>query len=239
MVPNGLTITLVQPHYPVNLGHIARLAKNFGVSKLYLIDPKVDISTALVYASHAADVLYNAERIDFNELRKRHELLIATTARRAYNERNVIRACIRPEKVVHYVHSTRSSSLVFGRDTIGLTNEEIRLCDFVTTIDTGTSYRTLNVSHAAAILLYLISTNRSERFRTPSRILREVFVENLCQLANASGLAEYKVRKLSVMAKRIAINSRMSEKEMSLIVGILRKATFMLKKTRDHESSKT
>ena len=61
MLPKGVSVTLVAPRYPVNLGHVARLVRNFGVERLYLVNPRVDISVAAVYASHASDVLDDAE----------------------------------------------------------------------------------------------------------------------------------------------------------------------------------
>ena len=135
----------------------ARLVTKFGVRKLYLVNPKVDMSVATIYASHAADVLENAEVVTFPQLRKRNDMLVATTAVRARKKSNVIRRSVRPEQVSGYVRSARSASLVLGRSTTGLTNEEIRSCDVTTVVDTGSRYRTLNISHAAAILLLPIS----------------------------------------------------------------------------------
>ena len=62
MRPLGnLSVTVVGAEYPVNLGYTARVMKNFGVRRLYLVDPKVDMRAASVYASHGADVLKDAE----------------------------------------------------------------------------------------------------------------------------------------------------------------------------------
>ncbi len=70
-----LSITLVGPEYPVNVGYTARLIKNFGIPKLYFIEPRFDPKVASVYAAHGADVIESAETIDFKELRRRHNLL--------------------------------------------------------------------------------------------------------------------------------------------------------------------
>ena len=69
VLPRGVSVTLVEPRGPVNVGHVARLVRNFGVEKLYLVDPKVDLSVAAVYASHAAEVL------DANRTLGRHAVL--------------------------------------------------------------------------------------------------------------------------------------------------------------------
>src|SRR5215471_6338451 len=83
MIPSGVSVTLVEPRGPVNVGHVARLSQNFGIRKLYLVTPKVDMSVAAVYASHASSVLDEAIVTTFKQVREEHELLVATTAVKA------------------------------------------------------------------------------------------------------------------------------------------------------------
>ena len=47
--------------------------------------------------------------------------------------------------------------MVIGREGEGMSNEEIVKCDFVVTIPTSKKYPTMNVSHAASIILYELS----------------------------------------------------------------------------------
>jgi len=75
-----LSVTLVGPEYPINVGYTARLIKNFGLTRLYLVGPRFDRKVAAVYAAHGADILEHADVINFDELRRRHDLLVATTA---------------------------------------------------------------------------------------------------------------------------------------------------------------
>jgi len=92
----NLSITLVEPEYPVNVGYVARLAKNFGVRRIYFVNPKVDLSAASIYAAHGADVLDRAKTVEFGELRRIHDLLVATTAIRARRRGNLVRRVLRP-----------------------------------------------------------------------------------------------------------------------------------------------
>ncbi|MCP8316808.1 MAG: hypothetical protein H3Z51_08110 [archaeon] len=52
-----LSVALVEPVYEVNVGHIARVMKNFGLEELLLINPKVDLIKARKFASHGVDIL--------------------------------------------------------------------------------------------------------------------------------------------------------------------------------------
>lgn len=223
MIPKGFSVTVVEPQYPVNLGHIARLVKNFGVGRLCLVHPKVDMSVALIYASHAADVLENAEVVSLSQLRKSNDLLVATTAIDAKRKSNAIRQSVKPEEAARYLRSVPTASLVLGRDTTGLTNDEIKTCDMTTVVETGSRYKTLNVSHAAAILLYLVSRD-VEVFRTSSRVAREVFAESLYDLAVASRVPSHRLRNMQEMGKRLAASSRLRDEQLMLMSGVFRKA---------------
>jgi tRNA/rRNA methyltransferase len=231
-----LSITVVGAEYPVNLGYTARLMKNFGVRRLYLVSPNCDMRAASVYASHGSDILENAEVVTLAKVRKAHDLLLATTAIRARRGANVSRTTVRPDEAIARTMAAKSASMVFGRDTTGLTNEELALCDLVTTVDTRTDYKTLNVSHSVAILLYLASaaragatTRAAPEASRASRDRREAFSRYAYQLAIASGMQENKADRVVQVARRVALRSEVSTCELGLLVALLRKAELAIK----------
>ncbi len=226
-----LSVTVVGAEYPVNLGYTARLMKNFGLGRLYLVDPKCDMRAASVYASHGSEVLERAEVVTLAKVRRTHDFLLATTAVRARRGANVNRTTVRPDEAVARMLASERASMVFGRDTTGLTNEELALCDLVTTVDTRTDYKTLNVSHAAAILLYLASAAQASGNapRVPasslaSRERREAFSRYAYQLAIASGMQKHKAERVVQVARRVALKSDVNSKELGLLVSLMRKA---------------
>jgi tRNA/rRNA methyltransferase len=231
----NVSITIVGAEYPVNLGYTARLMKNFGLRRLYLVDPKCDMRAASVYASHGADVLKGSELATLSKVRKAHDLLLATTAIKARRGVNVGRTTVKPEEAVAQVVAAESASIVFGRDTTGLTNEELALCDLVTSVETRTEYRTLNVSHSAAILLFLISgawaarkASRKEADQRASRERRMAFSRYAYQLAIASGMQSHKAERIVQVARRVALKSEVSPRELGLLVSLMRKAERMI-----------
>lgn len=223
--------------YPVNLGYTARLMKNFGVERLYLVGPRCDMRAASVYASHGSDILDHAEVVTLAKVRRTHDLLLATTAIRARRGANVGRTTVKPDEAVARMMDSDRTSMVFGRDTTGLTNEELALCDLVTTVDTRTDYRTLNVSHTAAILLYLASTaqaaGNASRVATASRASRErreAFSRYAYQLAIASGMQKHRAQRMVQVARRVALKSDVNSKELGLLVSLMRKAQLAIKR---------
>jgi tRNA/rRNA methyltransferase len=238
-LPDILSVTVVGAEYPVNLGYTARLMKNFGVRRLYLVDPRCDMRAASVYASHGSDVLKDAEVVTLAKVRKTHDFLLATTAIRARRSANVGRTAVKPEEAVARMMAAESASMVFGRDTTGLTNEELALCDLVTTVDTRTDYRTLNVSHSAAILLYLtsrapgardVSGARRAVASRASRERREAFSRYCYRLATASGMQKHRAERIVQIAHRVALKSDVNSNELGLLVSLMRKAELAIKR---------
>jgi TrmH family RNA methyltransferase len=229
-----LSITVVGAEYPVNLGYTARLMKNFGLQRLYLVDPNCDMRAASVYASHGADILRDALVVTLAKLRKKHDLLLATTAITARRGANVSRTAVRPEEAVARIVAAESASIVFGRDTTGLTNEELAFCDLVTSVETRTDYRTLNVSHSAAILLYLTSrawgSNKAPQAPKASRQRREAFSRYAYDLAIASGMQSHRAERVVQVARRVALKSEVNSKELGLLVSLMRKAELAVKR---------
>ena len=233
MLPRGVSVTLVEPRGPVNVGHVARLVENFGVQKLYLVEPKADLSVAAIYASHASAVLDRAVVTTFDRVRKENELLVATTAVRATKKSNVVRRMAKLDRLHEILSSSATSSLVFGRDSTGLTNEEIRMCDATVTIDTGQEYRSLNIGHAAAIALYLASRGGGGQKSAQGRKAREVFARSLYGLAVASRIPKHKTRDLLYAATRIAATSNMTDAQLNVLSGVFRKAVATLDSAQD------
>jgi len=227
---------LVGPKGPVNVGHVARLVQNFGVEKLYLVEPKFDLSVAAIYASHAAGVLDGAVTTTLERVREENDLLVATTAIRASRKSNVVRRTVSPDRLHDLLSSAKTSSIVFGRDSTGLTNGEIESCDVTVTIETSPAYRSLNLGHAAAIALYLASRGRRREAGHQGRKAREVFARSFYELAMASRLPAHKTRNMFEAAKRSAATSGMTDAQLNLFSGVFRKAVGTVKADQDRGS---
>jgi len=236
----NISIVLVEPEHEVNVGHIARLMKNFGLSELLLINPKFDLEKAKIFATHGKDLLEKAKQIKFNDL-KRFDLLIGTTAIPASSRLNLVRDSIDPEHLARILTNKNSNfCLVLGREATGLTNEELAKCDIVVNIDTPTQYKTLNISHALAILLYEIFASNMRRRRilaTSNEV--QLIIDYALSLAKNSGVRKHKIMMLKLALKRIMSRSMVTSKEAMLMVTMLRSATTAIKKyevQREHQS---
>ncbi|MBI2549463.1 RNA methyltransferase [Candidatus Woesearchaeota archaeon] len=152
-----ITVILLEPEEPGNIGAIARAMKNFNLSSLVLIEPKCDYlcDEAFCRAKHAKDLLKKATRTDKTVL-KSFDYLVGTTAIRGTSY-NLSRHPLTPQQMAERIAklaATQNIGILFGREGNGLTLAEIRACDFMVTIPTTSDYAALNISHAAGILFY-------------------------------------------------------------------------------------
>ena len=74
-----ISIVLVEPLYEGNVGFTARVMKNFGFTQLVLVNPCPLGDDAIMRASHARDVLENAQRMTIEEIYREFDFVIATT----------------------------------------------------------------------------------------------------------------------------------------------------------------
>ncbi len=226
-----ISIALVEPEHEVNVGHIARLMKNFGLKELLLVNPRVDLEKAKVFATHGKDLLEKARRIKFNKL-KTFDLLIGATAIQASDRLNLVRDSIDPEHLARILASKDSNlCVVLGREATGLTNEELARCDIVVNIDTPTKYKTLNISHALAILLYEIFSRGKQRKRGLATAKElQLVTKYALSLAKSSAVRKHKITMLEVAMKRMMGRSMPTSKEVMLLVTLLRGAIMAIER---------
>jgi TrmH family RNA methyltransferase len=222
-----ISIALVEPKLAINVGYIARLMKNFGLKELLLIKPKFNVKRARIFAVGGRDLLDKAKVIDFNELRK-FDLLVGTTAIRGKSRLNIIRDSVTPERLVGLLQKHSKTCIVLGRESTGLTNIELNYCDVVVNIDTLTDYKTLNISHALAIILYEIVAKGRTTKVVASKSEKELLVRYALNLAKNSDYPKHKQEMLLTALKRILTTSSPTSKEVMLLISLLRDAMLTL-----------
>lgn len=231
----SVRVILVEPKREENIGAVARVMKNFGFSELYLVRPRKLGRKAFVVASHAADVL---ERCDIastlEEALSGSDVAVGTTAKLATTERRHLRNFLTPKELKNVC--VGKVSIIFGREDIGLLNEELKLCDVVVHIPTDKRYSVMNVSHAAAVILYELSLaaksqrkmERVMRRRPASFEERAQFYEHFLRFLDSIQYAEHKKERTLLIVKRILGRAAVTSRELRALRGVLRKAIWCL-----------
>ena len=237
-----LGIVLVEPRHHINVGYVARIMKNFGVSRLLMVNPIYDMKEARRYAMHGYHILETATSTNFEELRRNSRMLVGTTALKASSRLNIVRDTVSPIRLAELIHDIPKKEniyIVFGREASGLKNSELQMCDIALTNDTGTDYATMNISHALAIILYEITksdlqhtTNRVDG-RNPKIARRPETEMLIAYAAKAAEMAGYDIHKrplLDSALKRLLAKSNPTSKEVMLMVSLFRKVNLSIQR---------
>ncbi|MGB1198611.1 MAG: tRNA (cytosine(32)/uridine(32)-2'-O)-methyltransferase TrmJ [Thalassotalea sp.] len=152
---NSVRIVLVNTSDCRNIGSAARAMKTMGLSQLILVDPiEMPNGQAQALAAGATDVLANAKVVStLEEAISDCGLVVGTSAR----SRTLPWPMLDPrecgEKLIDEV-SEYPVALVFGRESSGLTNDELQLCHFHVQIPANPDYSSLNLAMAVQTLSY-------------------------------------------------------------------------------------
>jgi tRNA/rRNA methyltransferase len=240
-----VAVTLIEPQYPINVGHIARLMKNFGLKSLYFVRPHFDKAEAAKYSTHGNDILVAAKTVTWRQLTKKFDVLIGTTAIQATSRLNILRESISAEHLARIIHesSTKDFCILLGRESSGLNNEELKMCNLVVTIDTKTNYRTMNVAHALAILLYEISKLQSElpvkkskkRVDLASQKDIDLLLQYVNKLADTGNYDLHKKPLLEATTKKLMAKSVPTTKDVMLLMSLLRKSLLAIERSHDKQ----
>ncbi len=154
----NISIVLYKPKYAGNIGSVARVAKNMGISNIIVVGTAgFDREEMQQRSTHlAADVLDQIqyfERID--EALGSFNYIVGTTARLGKARGPFIAPRAIAEKIVN-ISRKNKVALLFGPEDTGLSNDELRYCHAVVTIPTSREFTSLNLSHAVMILCYEI-----------------------------------------------------------------------------------
>jgi tRNA (cytidine32/uridine32-2'-O)-methyltransferase len=153
IMPN-IRVILVNPSHPGNIGATARAMKVMGLLDLFLVAPKrFPDPDATARATGAADLLMNAQVVStLSEALVDCVTVYAATAR----ERSLAIPTVsaRDCGVEVAQSSGEKIAFVFGRESSGLTNEELSLAHRAVSIPTSSEFSSLNLAAAVQIIAY-------------------------------------------------------------------------------------
>jgi len=153
----NISIVLVRPTRPGNIGAAARAIKNMGLSRLVLVRPTDPLSSdAYTMAYGAHDILEGAKVYDtLQAALARTRYVVGTTARthKGYGKPMPLARAM-PDILSRA--GRHSVAILFGPESSGLANDEIALCQSLVTIPTGRAHGSLNLAQAVMVVVYEI-----------------------------------------------------------------------------------
>ena len=245
-----IQIVLVETSLPANIGSVARAMKTMGLSHLRLVEPKRPLDEdAFALSAGAKDLLENAQTFaSFDEAVADCQLVIGTSARLRHLQSSLIEPRICGELVVKRAEQGKVA-LVFGRERVGLTNEELLKCHYHLNFPTNPEYGSLNLAMAVQLAVYEVrmaylsnqqaveNTQNFAKHRPlaeaekdyPNAEALEHFYQHTERLYKALGF----IRNDAVMLKlrRLYQRAELETNELNLLRGMLTSVENCLKKS--------
>lgn len=169
IVLHTIKIVLVEPTHPGNIGAVARAMMTMGAYQLVLVKPKkFPHYEATKRAAGAQAVLEQAQVVDtLDEALQGCRCVVGTSVR----DREIKWPTLTPREAAEYVCGRLSgdgsnevglaagepdggAAILFGRESSGLTNQELERCEAQIRIPANPEYSSLNLASAVQIIAY-------------------------------------------------------------------------------------
>jgi tRNA/rRNA methyltransferase len=228
----NVRVVLVETSHPGNIGAAARAMKTMGLSRLCLVAPRCypQDAAARAMASGADDILAAASVVDSLDaaLGECVRAVAATARNRELGPPTVDARTAAAELAA--AAGQAQVALVFGNETSGLSNEQLRRCDLLAHIPSNPAYSSLNLGAAVQVFCYEMRMALASAIPAPAgdvdRPATRGEVEAL--LAHAeSALAAIgfhdpaNPKRLLPRLRRLAARARLEHEEINILRGML------------------
>ncbi|NVN90625.1 MAG: RNA methyltransferase [Desulfuromonadales bacterium] len=226
---DNISIVMVEPQSPGNIGMVCRAMKNMGLSRLRLVKGCDRFHPeSLKFAVSAKDLLERAELFDDLPSALSDCTLTVGTTRRHGKYRQEI---LSPPEVATLLKSHAApgchAAIVFGREDNGLTTDELSLCRWHATIPSSTEYGSLNLSQAVLIFCYELGKatdspggGRIEQLAT-SLEMESLFSQMDTCLQKIGFLNEQNPGHIMRSLRRLFFRSELDNREVAILRGML------------------
>ena len=227
------TIILVRPQLSENIGMAARAMDNFGLSKLSIVSPRDGWPSkkAESSAKHSYKIINKSKVYDYLEdAVSNFDLVIATSNRRRFLTKKKFDSF---NTLKNKIRDFRNTAILFGPENSGLSNEDIRLANFLFTIPTYNTNKSLNLSHAVSLISYeIFKTNISSSKKISTLDMDKVdkrelsnFINFLLKDLDSRGFFRPAEKKASMIDNIYSIYNKigLTKKELRMLWGMHKK----------------
>lgn len=226
-----VSITLVKPIHPGNIGATARAMKNMGLSQLKLVAPQYFPSpSANAMASRSVDILEAAQVYpSLIEAVNQSQLILGTSARERIFDWPCLSLREAAALAIEQSILGNNVNFLFGTESTGLTNDELKLCHYHVYIPANPEFSSLNLAQAVQVACYelMMSSANFKKTASEDRILAEYahlerFYEHLQKVATEVGFLKGPYGEVMMLKlRRLFQRAQMDETEVTTLRGIL------------------
>ena len=228
---SNIRVVLVGPLYGGNVGSICRAMANMGISDLTLVapSPTLNYAEARMMAVAANAILEGRREVaTLEEAVADCGLVMGTTARLGLYRQH---AKTPREWAPQILESAAANkvALVFGRETWGLTNEEIAICTNMIQIPSSEEYPSLNLAQAVMVCCYelfvaadVFDPSEEKTLECPTRTREQMFKMWREMLLAIGFMDEEKADHMMLGVRRIFSRAPLTEDDVRILMGVAR-----------------
>ena len=230
-IKNQVQIVLVETSHPRNIGSVARAMKTMGLQNLVLVKPRnFPSKEAFVLSGNAQDLIEQAVVVNtLDEAIKNCTNIYATSARTRSISWPIITAEMAGIEINKFVREGTKTSIIFGREDRGLTNEELQKANKHILIPSSEDYPVLNIAMSVQVIAYEIFKNADIEVDIDWQDYPELNSEELSMLIDHFIDTSYKLnlfdednaKKILVRIKRMFTRLKPDKMEGNFLRGFL------------------
>jgi tRNA/rRNA methyltransferase len=238
IILDSISLVLVRPRFPENIGSVARAMKNMGLHRLIVVNGCSPLHrNAYKLASGAEEILERAEEfIELKEAISGMSCVVGATSRQG-KERTPL---LTPRELAeHLVPISRDNSigLVFGSEKEGMTNAELSLCNLYVRIPSSESFSSLNLAHAVMVLCYELFQTSAATLERSTKMASSEQVEGMFAhmertLLDIGFLETENPKRIMRTLRRLFGRSSLGERDVRILQGIWSRVYWIMKKSR-------
>ena len=233
---NHLRVVLVRTRNPLNLGAAARAMSNFGLVHLRVVNPYELSFREARSAVGAAAVLKEAEEYStVGEAVADCSLVVGTTTLRQRKRKHPLRRLEEASGVIRETLTSQRVALLFGSEKVGLSNDDLSHCHWLTHIPTREEHPSMNLGQAVAVCLYEIARVEQLSPQTAPALLAgaselERLAAALHEALRLSGyLAKGPSEVAETKARRLIHRLNLQAEDAEVLLGMLRQILWKLR----------
>ncbi|HZY91957.1 MAG TPA: TrmJ/YjtD family RNA methyltransferase [Thermoplasmata archaeon] len=227
-------VVLLRPKEDGNVGAIARVARNFGAEELIIVAPRARLGPeARRRAMGGLALLKNARVVRaLPEALTGMDLIVGSTDTSTGRSNAYLRRSVSPERLGEMLRPVEGDvAVLLGPEDNGLSRTELASCDVLVHVPARREFPTLNVSHAAGLILYGLHRAQStpDPQSTPAPDVlelngreKELLLARLSDLAQSTGYPAHKRKGLVLLFRRLLGRSVPTEAELRMLLGFFR-----------------
>ena len=209
----------------------ARAMDNFGLSKLFIVNPRAGWPSKLAEnsAKQGKNIIKKVKIFtSLQDAVSKFKIVIATTNRKRFLTKKAFNYFYDLNKKIS---DYKNTAILFGPENSGLSNHDLRLANYIYTIKTASINKSLNLSHAVSLISYelfhsrKIMDNLKENNELATKLDLSNFLNSLINDLDSMHFFYPIEKKESMIDNIFAIYNKMnlSKKELRMLWGMHKK----------------